>query len=68
MKNKELIKKLQQFPNDLEVCIFDWKKSVHNASEEPSSEGIEPEFNVEEMKEGTPFIALSFSNSDYEEN
>ena len=64
----ELKKELRKYENDFPVCIFDWRKSVHHASEEPDSEGIHPEFKVEIIKESKPFIALSFDNSDYEDN
>ena len=63
----ELKKELRKYENDFPVCIFDWRKSVYHASEEPNSEGIYVEFKVEIIKEAKPFIALSFSSSDYED-
>lgn len=67
MKNSELIKKLQQLPLDMEVCITDWRKNIHHADDEPQGHGIEPDFNIELVEESvnTPFIALSFKNDDY---
>ena len=77
MKNQDLINQLLQFPSDMEVCIFDEVKNEADASDEPSSAGVEPNFKVyqvhsdeefAEMKAEFPdlknFVALSFSPKD----
>jgi len=46
MKNKDLIKRLQKLPEDLEVCIFDIDLNADNATDEPTSEGIYSDFEV----------------------
>lgn len=67
MKAKELIKELQKYAPDTEVCIYDVRKSIHNANDEPSSVGIEPNFTVYYEKDtNTPFIGLEFENDDYD--
>jgi hypothetical protein len=73
MKNYELIEKLQQFPQDMDVCIYDEVANEEEADEEGTGIGVEEMFNVcilykdEELKvirENRPyaknFIALSF--------
>ena len=45
MKNKDLIEKLKQFPMDMEVCIFDGRKSIE-AGDDSSNVGIHPDFEV----------------------
>lgn len=75
MKNSELIAKLQQLPQDLDVCIYDVKKNEADASEEPSEVGVYTSFSVsvahseedmEQMKQDFEhlelenFIALEF--------
>jgi hypothetical protein len=75
MKNENLIKLLQQFPLDMEVCIFDVKKNEESASDEPTSEGVYKSIGVyqvhtdeelkelqEEFPETKNFIALEFNS------
>ncbi len=68
MKKEELIKKLQELPDGIEVCIFDWKLSAQEADGEPSSTGIYPKFDIEIMANEylengkEPFALLSFEN------
>jgi hypothetical protein len=77
MKNADLIKKLQEFPLDMEVCIFDIELNEEHASEEPSSEGVYPKISVYEMydkgeltslqcefPEMKNFIAIQFDTTD----
>ena len=67
MKNKELIKRLSEYHEDMEVCIFDWKMNLHRCDDEPISIGIQSEFKVEYQKESVniPFISISYENDDY---
>lgn len=82
MKKEKLISKLQALPDGIEVCIFDWKKSLHHDSGDGSSEGVHPEFEVElheltpdeaeyyqerEGKPFKPFATLTFENDDYDD-
>lgn len=75
MKNEQLIKQLQKFPLDMEVCIFDTKKNEEDASDEPSSSGVYKSIGVfqvhtekelkelqEEFPETQNFIALEFDS------
>lgn len=79
MKVKDLIQRLSDFPEDMEVCIFDHVKNTADASDEPTSAGIYKDFDVyqahtdeelQELKEEFPnttnFIALEFTNEDKE--
>jgi hypothetical protein len=70
MKNSELIILLNNLPQDAEVCIFDWRKSLFNSDGEGNGIGIEPFFKVELINESVniPFIALAFENDDYNED
>lgn len=79
MKNSKLIKLLQTFPANMDVCILNLKKNEFHACAEPSSEGIHDEFEIhvmnsndelKEIKKEFPnaknFIALSFTERDRE--
>mgnify|MGYP003484590225 CR=1 FL=1 len=78
MKVSELIKKLQEFPKDMDVQIFDWKKNLSEDFGEGSSAGIY-ELKVEgydlsdleilkEVHGRTfkPFVQLTFNSEDYD--
>lgn len=68
MTVKMLIKELQKLPQDAEICIYDWRKGLFHASEEPTSEGMESNFGVDYLTDdiySKPFAALSFENDDY---
>jgi len=67
MKAQELIKELEKYPKDTPVCIVDWKKSVNNSDDEPSSIGIESNFkvNLENVNVNKPFISIAFDNNDF---
>jgi hypothetical protein len=69
MKKKDLIDALNAIDCE-DVCIFDWRKNIHHADDEPQSFGIEPNFEVEKIDKAVnkPFIALSFVNDDYNLN
>jgi len=74
MKNKDLIEKLSQLPEDTEVCIFDWRKNLSDDCGEGSSVGIYPKIEValqgkDEIREGSkPWIAIGFQNIDYNDD
>ncbi len=66
MKIGKLISELKKFDPEKEVCIFDWRKSIHNSSDEPNGIVIEDDFKVEIIKNyNSSFVALSFMNDDY---
>ena len=70
MKVKELIHLLQSLPEnaqDLNIALFDFRKSIYNASTEPDSSGIYDDFEVNILNEdvSVPFVAISFVNDDY---
>lgn len=68
MKKEILIEKLQQLPDDIDICIFDWKKNAFY-DEEESSIGIYPDIEIVDMTTqtggDTPWIGLSFDNEVY---
>lgn len=68
MKKEELLEKIKALPDGVEVCIFDHRKNLHHANDEPQGMGIEKSFEVDMMKDGEPkpFAVLSFTNDDYE--
>lgn len=79
MKVSELIKKLQEFPQDMDVKIFDWRKNLSEDYGDGSSAGIyDIEVSVEDLSEDEikyleevhgrkfkPFVQLSFESDDY---
>ena len=79
MKVSELIKKLQEFPQELEVKIFDWRKNLNEDWGDGSSAGIydievsmdnytedEKEYYKERYdNEFIPWVQLSFESDDY---
>lgn len=79
MKVSDLIKKLQEFPQDLEVKIFDWRKNLNGDWGDGSSAGIydievsmdnytedEKEYYKERYdNEFIPWVQLSFESDDY---
>lgn len=75
----ELIKKLQEYPENTEVKIFDWRKNLNSDSGDGSSSGIY-DFKVDmetlddeeksffhefHGKDHIPFVELTFDNEDY---
>lgn len=67
MKVIDLINDLKKHPEDMEVCVFDWMKNFKYANEYQNSDGVYPKFEVELLEDvETSFIALSFTNPDYE--
>ena len=79
MKVSDLIKKLQEFPQNLEVKIFDWRKNLNEDWGDGSSAGIydievsmekysedEKEYYKEQHgKDFIPFVQLTFESDDY---
>lgn len=80
MKNKDLIAQLQQYPPDMDVAIFDWKKNSEFDEDGGTPDGIYPDIQIgqvtateddidlrtEEIVTGfKPWIALGFANEDY---
>jgi len=83
MTVKELITELSKYPENEDVCIFDWRKNLHHASEEPSSEGVYSDIKTERVAldreeieytkdvygtEPKPWIAITFENDDYSDD
>lgn len=80
MKVAELIKELEKYPSEMEVCIFDMSKNFVQGNQDPSPIGIQDitEENIEivpsdsekaDMEDGgeevTQFLALHYDNEDY---
>jgi hypothetical protein len=68
MKVEELILELLKLPKDAKICIFDARKSLHNADDEPNSIGLFTEFSIERINTDKPFFGLIFENDDYMED
>jgi len=76
MKKEALIAALQALPDGVEVCVFDWRKELHNDPGDGSGckAGIYPDFQIEmageDFKaEGSPdFALLGFDNDDYDDD
>lgn len=83
MKKEDLIKKLQELPDGIEVCLFDWRKNLGDDHGDGSYEGIVSDFEVEHQKldkddaehweiaNGKKYISwasLSFNNDDYNDS
>lgn len=49
MKKEELIEKLQKLPDNIEVCVFDWRKNVNDDCGDGSGVGIYPNFIIERL-------------------
>lgn len=82
MKKEELIKKLQELPDDIDVNLFDYRMNLHDDHGDGSHKGIYSEFDIEVIKldeedrkyledlrdtKLVPWAAISFSNDDYED-
>lgn len=70
MKAKELIKRLEQFDPEMQVCILDWRKNIYNATGDPDDYsngiGIHPIEVVDRETDAEPvFISLYYDNDDY---
>lgn len=73
MTKRQLLKRLEKFSDDTQVCIFDVKKNMaeNDGLGTPNGDGIYPGFSVMEWdndndkSEEKTFIALGFDNPDY---
>lgn len=69
MTNLDLINWLQRFPPGVKVCVLDWRKNLHHASSEGTSEGL---YEFEDMDvcfdPNVGFITVSIDNDDYLDN
>jgi hypothetical protein len=75
MKKEVLIKALQKLPKGAEVCIYDWRKNLHNDTGDGSGVGVYPDFEIEisgmedAMTDGIePFAVMTIYNDDYDDN
>lgn len=83
MKVEELIAELSKYPQEENVCIFDWRKNLHHASEETCPEGVYSDIKTERVAldkeeieyakdvygtEHKPWIAITFENDDYSDD
>jgi len=84
MKNSELIAKLQEYPADMEVAVFDWQQNGYDDTGDGSLVGIHPDFEIDRVNSDDeieafkelypdepqlkPWIALLFVNHDYDED
>lgn len=82
MEKEDLIKKLQELPDGMDVCLFDYRMCMHDDCGDGSDKGNYPEFEVtvieldaeeaEYYKERKgrdyePWAALIFANEDYDD-
>ncbi|GAE83364.1 hypothetical protein [Bacteroides reticulotermitis] len=80
MKVKDLIKELKKYPQDEDVCVFDWRKSAHYGNDEPHSDAIYEDISIERIEldhedsefikevygvESASWVAITFENDDY---
>ena len=63
MKRDDFINELLKLPQDSEVVIFDWRKSI---SGDEDNLGVYEPLIVEDCDDD--FILLSFDNGDYSDN
>ena len=68
MKKEQLIQKLQELPDGIEVCVYDFKLNIQEASGDGSGAGIYPNFDIELFtkedvaEDSEPFAALVIDN------
>jgi len=71
MNVKELIEKLQGFPQDADIIVCDWRMNLYNAhgEEEGVHEGLMPVKEVEYYTKDVnkPFVGITYLNDDYTE-
>jgi hypothetical protein len=69
MKVSELIEKLKELPQDLEVRVFDVRKNFSWDNGDGESELGIYEFDIEHCNEVDPqWVALGFCNPDYDDD
>ena len=62
MKNVDLINKLKEYPEDMEICVLDFLTNLENDWGDGSSVGLYKDFEVELFDDGYVFVGLSFEN------
>jgi hypothetical protein len=70
MKNIELIAKLKQLPDDLEVAVVDLQRNLHDTGGQGDPSGIYQDFDVFEIKNEddptfVPWVAIGFSGEPF---
>jgi hypothetical protein len=68
MKKEKLIEKLNEMPDNIEVGILDWRKSLNRDYGEGTTEGIYVDYEVSYVDDEdgkNPFVVLSFDNEEY---
>ena len=80
MKKEDLLKKIQELPDGVEISIFDWQKNLKSG--EDTNVGMYSKFDVElhtlepdELEsfkdqfetDFKPFVTLNIENDDYED-
>lgn len=83
MKKEDLIAKLQTLPDGIDIGILDVRKNFGDASGDPSSVGVYPDFEMtvhtlepdeaefhleQEGEPFVPFATLDIENDDYTED
>lgn len=69
MIKEDLIKKLQELPDGIEICVFDWKRNFLESDGDGTSAGIYQHFDIEVLTEDQiidgiqPFAVISFENT-----
>lgn len=73
----ELIEHLQKMPQDVNICIFDWRKNLFEGGGDPVPDGIQkvkdiellPYDNEDEDNEEitSKWVSLNYENEDYNE-
>jgi hypothetical protein len=66
MKNKDVIAILKMFDPEMEVCIFDYKKTLNSTDlNESALDGIYADFDFYEVTgETKDFLAISFDSGE----
>jgi len=66
MKNKDVIAILKMFDPEMEVCIFDYKKTLNSTDlDESALDGIYADLNFYEVTgETKDFLAISFDSGE----
>ena len=77
---EDLIKELEKFPKGTQVCLFDWRKNLHDDYGDGGNSGIYEDFSLsleklegdelefykeQNDKEFIPWISITFDSDDY---
>jgi hypothetical protein len=71
MTVQDLIAVLRGMPQQLPICILDWRKNLTEWDNDPNNVGIYPRFDIEVIdpdelpNNDNLFVAISFENTDY---